>query len=222
MEKNNSKTNTVLLIVLVIFAFGIIWIQWNDRKAEKGKDTYLKNQIEVQNNTNEFDSKSEVNNGTLSLKEFEDKNLGFSFLYPSTYIVSAEELQGVGLNYYYQGMINSDKYNYSFTDFDHYQDNPMSYKYQTMQFPGAIGIYFWRSNGSGPYECYEDQDCTPYSDEFQFGIRFDLKKQDKYKTITFYGSKIFRDGKTSHTLADVINLPEYKDLFEITKTFKQL
>jgi hypothetical protein len=40
MQNTNSKLNTFLLIILVILACVIIWIQWHDRKAEEGKDAY--------------------------------------------------------------------------------------------------------------------------------------------------------------------------------------
>lgn len=44
MQNNNSKINTILLIILIILALGIIWIQWHDRKAEEGKDSYINNE----------------------------------------------------------------------------------------------------------------------------------------------------------------------------------
>lgn len=49
MQNNNSKLNTFLLIILVILACIIIWIEWHDRKADEGKDAYLGNYQEEKN-----------------------------------------------------------------------------------------------------------------------------------------------------------------------------
>ena len=37
MQNNNSKTNTVLLAILIILALGIIWFQWDEMKRDEIK-----------------------------------------------------------------------------------------------------------------------------------------------------------------------------------------
>jgi hypothetical protein len=53
MQNSNSKINTILLIILIILALGIIWIQWHDRKAEEEKDLYsIQNTTDISQNEN--------------------------------------------------------------------------------------------------------------------------------------------------------------------------
>lgn len=166
------------------------------------------------------DSDMSIENGTTQsvLKEYKNDQIGLSFMYPSGYTVAPADYPGIDktrLTLEIKGKGNS----YFVDSFDFYQSAPTSYKYSDLKNDDSFGIFFWRSNGAGPYECYEDMDCTPYSDGFQFGARFETTSSS-YKIISFYNGKNFRDNKQNHTLDDVKNLPEFKDWFDIIKTVK--
>lgn len=78
MQNNNSKINTILLIILIILALGVIWIQWHDRKAEERKD--LNNLIglnEAVQQAQDYD--------VAEWKTYTNTKYGFSFQYPSTW-----------------------------------------------------------------------------------------------------------------------------------------
>jgi len=79
--KNNSKLNTILLIILIILALGIIWILWHDRKAEEGKDSFVKNQQNYQTNDTKLVEKSTK----AGFRFYQNDLIGFSFMYPEKY-----------------------------------------------------------------------------------------------------------------------------------------
>lgn len=61
MENNKSKTNTVLLAILIILALGIVWFQWNGRKAEEGNSVDIKEQeiVKTENNVTKSENNSQ-------------------------------------------------------------------------------------------------------------------------------------------------------------------
>ncbi len=74
--KNNSKLNTVLLLVLIVLAISIIWILWRDRKAEEGKDAYFK--------------KAQTQTATLTISA----NSVYGDRYPAGWVIWKEMING--------------------------------------------------------------------------------------------------------------------------------
>ncbi len=220
MQNSSSKFIQILLIGILIALLFIIakpWLFKNDISVEQ--------ELVSQEEQQETQVNQEVKISSVASQDIKNKSvwkfylnedLRFSFSYPPTYYV-----EPYGVSNFSTQLITDGNNKYFFSEFDIYKSitGPKAYKSEILNNENSEGILFWRSNGSGPSECHDDLECVPYSDEFQFGARFEVADN---QVITFSNGKIFRDGKESHTLDDVKNLPEFKDFFEIIKTFETL
>ncbi len=206
--KKNKGFASVLIILAIVFIAGVSAVSYFLGKHSAERKEAVDEKQETQK-VNSIDN--------ISWKEYKNDELGFSFRYPSNYEVTAEKFTGENLNYTLYGAIKGKNNSFGFSDFDYYKDLRASMSVKDIINTESSGIIFWRSNGSGPYECYDDMDCTPYSDEFQYGARFVTSKG---KIISFMAGKHFNDGRETHTLEEIMKLPEHKDFFETIKTVK--
>lgn len=211
--KTNKGFASLLIILAVVAVAGVSVGSYYLGKQSAQKEEILTDKTI----TEKQESKNSIPSEQTLWKEYKNDELGFSFRYPSNYEVAAEKFTGENLNYSLSGAIKGKNNSFGFSDFDYYKDLRASLSIKDIINTGSSGIIFWRSNGSGPYECYDDMDCTSYSDEFQYGARFVTSKG---QIISFMAGKHFNDGREFHTLEEIMKLPEHKDFFEIIKTVK--
>lgn len=217
--KNNkgfAGIGIILAIIAVLAVGGVAYFM--------GKSSNNIQMPEINTQTNQPVENTATKDVTFTVpidwKEYKNDELGISFMYPSNYQVSVEKDSDETSYATFSGTIKNKTSSFYFSNFDYYKDLSRSLSYKTIINPQALGIIFWRSNGSGPYECYDNQDCTPYSDEFQYGARFDLTTPENHKVFTFFNEIRFNDGKTTHSIEEAKTLPAHKDFFEIIKTIK--
>lgn len=72
----NSKLNTGLLVLIVVLALSIIWIQWHDRKADESEDVY-QSQETLQGMDEGFDVV--VSNDNAGEKFYHDNGIEFGY-----------------------------------------------------------------------------------------------------------------------------------------------